>query len=177
MAVPSAFPSELPPRASPSWKDRNCPNMRSCWTISISSYSLKTSDKAVLARRICMIAILAIRTAIAVLSIIGNAWGARVVSVIVGTILGVIGFFFIAWCLAKIGDAQGYRKVLGVRVGRWHFDVFLFGMAILHVMMFIGSFFGFDGSELGASWIVLWLLIFAVAWIATWEPEAPESQV
>ena len=50
------------------------------------------------------------------MAIIGHAWGGRLVSLILGTIFAVIGFFFIAWCLAVIGDAQGYRKVFGFSV-------------------------------------------------------------
>lgn len=69
-----------------------------------------------LARRICMIAILGIRTAISIIAIIRDVWGARIVNLIVGSILAVLGFLFIAWCLAKIGDAKGHRKVLGIRV-------------------------------------------------------------
>jgi hypothetical protein len=120
MNNPSAYPSDLPERshapAGANWKARNCPNMRSCWSISLSSYSLKTTDKAVLARRICMLIILGLRTAISVLSIIGHAFGGRVLSLVIGSVLAVLGFLFIAWCLATIGDAKGYRKVLGLRV-------------------------------------------------------------
>jgi hypothetical protein len=120
MNTPSAYPSELPERtnapASGSWKSRNCPGMRSCWSISLSSYSLKTSDKAVLARRICMLVILGLRTATSVLSIVGHAFGGRVLSLVLGSVFAVLGFLFIAWCLATIGDAKGVRKVLGLKV-------------------------------------------------------------
>ncbi|KAF2123091.1 hypothetical protein BDV96DRAFT_681665 [Lophiotrema nucula] len=181
MAQPSTFPTELPPRAqalpSGTLKDRNCPNMRSCWTISYHSYSLRTSDKAVLARRICMWIILATRTAVSILSIMWGAWGNMIVSVIIGTILALIGFFFIAWCLARIGDAEGSRTVLGCKVGRWHFDIFVLILAILHVGLLIGAFFGVQGGALEGTWLILWLLIFAVAWIATWAPDEPPSNV
>lgn len=63
-----------------------------------------------------MLVVLGIRTAISVLAIIGDAWGGRLLSLILGTIFAVLGFFFIAWCLAVIGDAQGYRKVFGFNV-------------------------------------------------------------
>ncbi|KAH7126580.1 hypothetical protein B0J11DRAFT_281027 [Dendryphion nanum] len=174
MAVPSTFPTDLPERptqqpAGGSWKERNCPGMRSCWSISFHSYSLKTSDKIVLARRICMIAILVIRTAVSVLTIIGHAWGGRLLSLIMGTIFAVIGFFFIAWCLAVIGDAKGTRKVFGFNVERLHFDIFLALFAVIHIGVFISAFFDNGGSLV--SWLVMWLIIFGVAWIATWAPE------
>jgi len=129
MAAPSNFPTDLPERTQApsggghSWKDRNCPNARGCWSFSLSSYSLKTSDKVILARRICMLAILGVRTALSILSIIWEAWGRRIVSFVLGSILAVLGFFFIAWCLVQIGDAKGYRKVLGMRIVSYSFLV------------------------------------------------------
>jgi hypothetical protein len=63
-----------------------------------------------------MLVILGLRTAISVLSIVGHAFGGRVLSLVLGSVLAVLGFLFIAWCLATIGDAKGYRKVLGLRV-------------------------------------------------------------
>jgi hypothetical protein len=109
------FPSELPPR--PSSKSRDCcPNMRTCWHFSWGAYSLKTSDKAVLCRRLCMWLILGCRTSQSILNVIYSAYGGLIASLIVGSILGVIGFFFIAWCLATIGEAQGKRRVLRMMV-------------------------------------------------------------
>ncbi|KAF2681812.1 hypothetical protein K458DRAFT_371751 [Lentithecium fluviatile CBS 122367] len=178
---PPPFPDSLPPRTQPagygrSWKDRNCPGMRGFWEFSLNSYSLRTSDKAVLARRICMIVVLGCRTAISVLGVIKNAFGMRIVSLILGIILGILGFLFVGWCLAQIGEAKGVRVVFGKRVGRWHFDVFLIAIGVLHVGILIAAFFGMDGGELPATWLVLWLLIWAVAWVTTWEPE-PQSAV
>ena len=113
----SSFPQELPPRPEGrSWKERNCPGMRTCWHFSWDAYNLKTSDMAVLLRRICMWIVLVLRTFLSVLAIIGDAYGGRIVSMIVGIILAVIGFLFIAWCLATIGEAKGRRRVLGIMV-------------------------------------------------------------
>ncbi|KAK6851494.1 hypothetical protein PG995_011619 [Apiospora arundinis] len=190
----SAFPQELPPRpgagaapgygaynagAAPaaagggSWKDRNCPNMRTCWAFSWGAYNLATSDKAQLVRRLCMWAILLARTAMSVWGIVRSALGGHIVSVVIYSILGVLGFFFIAWCLATIGEARGRRKVLGIMVGRMHFDIFLAIFAIIHVGILIGA--AFTALGLGISWLVMWAAIFAVAWIASWPPE-PEGQ-
>ena len=121
---PSAFPTDLPPRSAPppagasgqSWKDRNCPNMRTCWSFSLSSYSLKDVDNATRMRRICMIVILALRTAMSVLSCFSAAANGHVASCVIYALVGVLGLWFIAWCLARIGDARGERKVLGVMV-------------------------------------------------------------
>lgn len=111
----STFPQDLPAREQ-SWKDRNCPGMRNCWSFSLSSFSLATSDQAILARRVCMLVILGVRTAISVWDTVWSAIKVQIGWLIVNIIFGVIGFIFIAWCLAKIGDVQGYRRVLGVRV-------------------------------------------------------------
>jgi hypothetical protein len=90
--------------------------MRGCWSFSLSSFSLATSDTAVLARRICMIVVLALRTAISVWDVVWSGIKVQIVGLIISCILGVLGFFFIAWCLARIGEATGYRRVLGARV-------------------------------------------------------------
>lgn len=116
-----AFPSDLPPRAAPppsgqSWKDRNCPGMRNCWSFSLSSYSLKDVDQGTRLRRICMIAILALRTVISVLSCISAAAAGYIAGLVIYAIVGVIGLWFIAWCLARIGDCTGERRVLGVLI-------------------------------------------------------------
>jgi len=81
-------------------------------TFTLSAYNPITPDKAVVARRVCMILILLLRTAISILSVVV----ARLVWFYLGSILAVIGFFFVAWCLAAIGEARGQRKVLGVHV-------------------------------------------------------------
>ncbi|PVH96933.1 hypothetical protein DM02DRAFT_598400 [Periconia macrospinosa] len=159
-----------------SFKDRTCPNMRSCWTISYHSYSLRTSDTRTKIRRACMIWILLCRLVISILSIVAHIWGGFLVSVIVGSILTVLGFFFIAWALAVIGDAEGRRKVFGVMIGRWHLDIFLYVVAALHVAMFIGFFFDFRVG-LGGTWLAMWLIIWGVAWVCTWPADEAESQV
>ncbi len=59
-----------------------------------------------------MIAILFFRTAMSALSV----WYAVYISIaeaVIWAILAVLGFWFVASCLARIGDAVGERKVLG----------------------------------------------------------------
>lgn len=131
----STFPQDLPPRKA-TWKDRNCPGMRGCWSFSLSSFSLATSDKTVLARRICMIVILGLRTAINIWDVVWSGIKLQIGWLIFGIILGVLGFFFIAWCLARIGEATGHWKVLGARVvslgSSLHYLIFAFGCLYLY---------------------------------------------
>lgn len=90
----SPFPSDLPARSAPpgqTWKSRNCPHARTCWSFSLSSYSLKDIDNSALARRVCMIAILALRLAMSVLSTIAAVAVRKIASAVFYAILGVLG--------------------------------------------------------------------------------------
>ncbi|KAJ4310186.1 hypothetical protein N0V84_011104 [Fusarium piperis] len=161
-------------KTSGSWKDRNCPNMRTCWSFSWQAYDLRMSDKKALLRRVAMCLTLVIRTFLSILGIVRNSYGSLLVSVIVGTILTILNFFFIGWCLAKIGEAEGQRRVFGKLVGRLHFDIFLGFCAVIHIVLLLSAFIawsGFGGAGLNGTWLAMWLLIFAVAWITTWAPE------
>ncbi|KAK8076934.1 hypothetical protein PG996_003104 [Apiospora saccharicola] len=111
----------LPPRPAGqggvSWQQRNCPNARFCWPFDWSSWSLDTGgDAPALMRRLCMWVTLATRTALAVVSLIFLFAGFEIGSFIIQCIFDVLGFFFIAWCLARIGDAVGERRVMGTLV-------------------------------------------------------------
>ncbi|KAK7947903.1 uncharacterized protein PG986_008789 [Apiospora aurea] len=172
---PTSGSSTLPPRPAGqgvSWTERNCPNARFCWPFDWSSWTLDTGgDLPALLRRLCMWVTLATRTALAVLALIFLFVGFEIGSFVLNIILDVLGFFFIAWCLARIGDAVGERRVMGTLVGRWHFDLFLLGSAIIHIIM-IATVFVYQ-SKVGflTSWYGMWILIFAVAWVAGWAPE------
>ncbi|KAK8094890.1 hypothetical protein PG997_001575 [Apiospora hydei] len=192
----------LPPRPAGqgvSWGERNCPNARFCWPFDWSSWTLDTGgDLPALVRRLCMWITLATRTALAVLALIFLFVGFEIGSFVVNIILDVLGFFFIAWCLARIGDAVGgeagdgdfggkwpYSPAFSFRLitelvsflahsgsrGRWHFDLFLLGSAIIHIIM-IATVFVYK-SRVGflTSWYGMWILIFVVAWVAGWAPE------
>ena len=120
----STFPQDLPPRpdAMPkrSFKDRNCPNMRTCWHFSLASYNpLHCPDKRTLFRRLAIIFIILFRTAMSALVLSDAIWAMDIAAIVLYIILGIIGFWFIAWCLAEIGEAKGERRVLGkLIVGR-----------------------------------------------------------
>ncbi|KAK8009495.1 hypothetical protein PG991_012046 [Apiospora marii] len=154
------------------WQQRNCPNARFCWPFDWSSWTLDTGgDGPALMRRLCMWVTLATRTALAVFSLVFLFVGFAVGEFVVHVILDVLGFFFIAWCLARIGDAVGERRVMGRLVGRWHFDLFLLGSAAVHIVMIATVFIYKSRVGFLTSWYGMWILIFAVAWIAGWAPE------
>lgn len=115
---PTSGTSSLPPRPAGhqgvSWQQRNCPNARFCWPFDWSSWSLDTGgDAPALFRRLCMWVTLATRTALAVFSLIFLFVGFEIGEFIIQCILDVLGFFFIAWCLARIGNVVGERRVMG----------------------------------------------------------------
>ncbi|KAI1770680.1 hypothetical protein F4818DRAFT_257037 [Hypoxylon cercidicola] len=170
-----SFPEDLPPRSESTWRERNCPGFRGCFHFSWEAYSLDTSEPAVLARRICMITTLGVRTALSILGFFFNAYSGSIAGLVVGSILAVIGFFFVAWCLARIGEAQGTRKVFGMSMGRWHFDIFLFLSALIHAGFLLGYFTAMGKMGFFVSWYGMWILIFAVAWITTWTPDEPDT--
>ncbi|KAI1372547.1 hypothetical protein F4677DRAFT_247507 [Hypoxylon crocopeplum] len=174
----STFPRDLPPRPEPrTWRERNCPGFRGCWHFSWESYSLATDEKAVLARRLCMITTLGVRTALSILGVFFRAYSGSIGGMVVGSILAVLGFLFVAWCLAHIGEATGTWKVFGINVGRWHLDIFLFASALIHIGIILGFFTGMGNIGFLVSWYGMWILIFAVSWITTWTPEQPGSYV
>lgn len=122
-----------------------------------------------------MLATLLIRTAVSIIMLVAYAIGRRWVSVAVWTVLGILGFAFIAWCLAVVGECRGVRKVLGVRIGRWHWDIFLIGLAAVHVGMIVGLWWA-PSSVTTSLWYGMWLLLALASWIATWQP-LEDSQV
>ncbi|KAM5354108.1 hypothetical protein ACJ41O_000758 [Fusarium nematophilum] len=151
-----------------SWKDRNCPSMRTCWSFSWQAYDLRTSESVVLIRRGAMCLTLVIRTTVSILDI-----SPKPLLAIPQTILAIINFLFIAWCLASIGDAEGERRVLGKLVGRVHFDFFLYSGVMIYTVLLIDYRLGdiLGTKDLSGVWILMWLLTMAVAWVSTWPPE------
>ncbi|KAK5115153.1 hypothetical protein LTR85_009911 [Meristemomyces frigidus] len=176
----SAFPGELPPRPpqQQSFKERNCRGMggkHGYLFERYSAYSLATSDKGLLAWRLCMIVILGERTALSILEGVRDKSGFRPASMSIEIGIAVVGCFSVAVCLARIGEVRGVRKIMGRYIGRWHFDIFLLAMAVVHTVLLITYFFGFVGAELSATWLLLWFLISFVTWITSWSPEIMEN--
>jgi hypothetical protein len=58
--------------------------------------------------------VLGIRTAMNIYNIIRYAVAGRVVPAVVFSIIGVIGIIFIGWCLAKIAQMRGRRRVFKI---------------------------------------------------------------
>lgn len=97
-------------------KERYCPGMRSCWSFRFASYNpFNRPTSADTIRRVCMIVTLGSRTILDVLGLWNNLVGMKVLGVLISLILGLIAFFFVAFCLAIIGDAEGERMVM-----RWN---------------------------------------------------------
>ncbi|KAF3064348.1 hypothetical protein GL218_01110 [Daldinia childiae] len=166
------FPQDLPSRPVPTtWKSRYC------WSFSWHAYSLHTSDMRVLARRISMITTLGIRTALSILSIVFDAYNNFISGMVIGIIFSILGFLFVSWCLACIGEAEGTRRVCGMNMGRLHFDIFLFASSLIHIGSIIGFFTGMGDLGYIIFWYGMWILITVVAWIATRAPEQPSSHV
>lgn len=61
-------------------------------------------------RRSCMWAIIILRTVMNILAISYNTLGSKVVSMVCGTLLGILSFIFVFWCLTMIDRAHGHRS-------------------------------------------------------------------
>jgi hypothetical protein len=88
--------------------------MRTCWHFSLASFNPRhCSDKRTLFRRLAMIFILSFRTGMSVWALVGAIRAINIAAIVIYAVLAVIGFWFIAWCLAEIGEAKGERRVFG----------------------------------------------------------------
>ncbi|KAK2748008.1 hypothetical protein CKAH01_18114 [Colletotrichum kahawae] len=154
------------------FRERYCLFMPGGWSISWDSYSLNTSDRAVLLRRVCMYVILGTRLLLSIRATVFRAWGFELASFIIGIILGVLCLFWAAWCLAVISEAQGRRMVFGINFNRRHFDVFLLCIAIIHIIVLLAL----PTFQVRSLWLLSWVLLYGVAWIRTW-PAEPEITV
>jgi hypothetical protein len=140
------------------------------------SYSLSpTLSAPILLRRTTIILILAIRTLLSILALILHRYNP--LSFVLALLVAVIGFFFIAACLALIGDMYGTRVVCGMVWSRAHFDMFLALVVLVHCGMLAGGLWtwGIWGAGVGVGgslWVLMWLAIWGVAWVASWEGES-----
>ena len=116
----SHFPADLPPRLKPSPAQREGharSRHRKFWTFSLSSFSIiHTSDGQARLRHIVMIAILLLRTAGSVLSILSAVIKKNVAGTIIYSLLAVLSLWFTATCLAIIGDAAGDKRAKTVLI-------------------------------------------------------------
>lgn len=87
-----------------SWKSRNC--------LSFGEYTRSWSFNGTwrtIMRRFCMWAIIILRTVMNILTIAFHTLGSKIVSMVLGVILGILSFIFVFWCLTMIDRAHGRR--------------------------------------------------------------------
>jgi hypothetical protein len=98
---------------------RTCPGMRSIWPFKWSTYNpfhrTSFNDRM---RRICMVTTLAIRTALDLYALYILMRRLAWMDFVLTFGMDAVAFVFIGWCLSVIGEADGGRIVLGVRVVR-----------------------------------------------------------
>lgn len=102
-------------------------------------------------------------------------WSVKSAADIPDVILGILFFFATWWNLHLVTEMQGSRMVLGKIFKPYHFDWFMYGMAVVHLGLF--------AAQIGIMWLGIsvfgtrtagtsvLLAIFLVAWISTWESE------
>lgn len=105
----------LPPQAK-TFKDRHCPGMRSCWTFDVANFNPLNRDRDDTVRRTCMLVALGCHTALDAIALFLMAIHFDVIGLVIKGVLALIGFFFMAWCLGTIGNAEGERLVFGKMV-------------------------------------------------------------
>ncbi|KAK3385450.1 hypothetical protein B0H63DRAFT_560055 [Podospora didyma] len=147
-------------------KSRKWSRIRNTCSDTLCAYSLVAPDTPQLMRRLSMWVILIVRLIISILNIIFHAYGSKIVSIIVGLTLGVLGFVIIGWCLAVIGEAKGTHRTCGITWGRVHFDIALGLFVVIHLGMLIGGLVGLAIIGVTAGWIILWLQIAVITYIA-----------
>ncbi|KAF2465202.1 uncharacterized protein BDR25DRAFT_91502 [Lindgomyces ingoldianus] len=149
---------------------RQCPNLRTCWPGLSQSFNPCVPDRPLMLRRSAFLSVLILRllhSTLYTLPFLTSLFA------LPATALNILFFFFVAWNLHLIVEMQGERKVFGIRFGRRSFDAFLWGLVAVHIWMlgwdiFTGYLLGVGGNTL---WTVMLLVIFGVAWVATWDPE------
>ncbi len=88
--------------------------LRRFFIFSPSSYNfIHTPDGQARVRRIVMIVILVLCSAMSALNIMSAVIKGNVVGIVIYSLLAILGFWFTATCLAIIGNAAGYRHYSG----------------------------------------------------------------
>ncbi|KAF6809151.1 hypothetical protein CPLU01_15557 [Colletotrichum plurivorum] len=124
-------------------------------------------DRIALLRRLSAYLIMGMRSLVSFLQAAFALFTFSAIGFLFSVAISLLGFFFAASGLGIIVDAKGRRVVFGLALDRRHLDVFLFVVIIIHALVF---FLFFDLYELWARilWVVMCLLIDAVAWVCTW---------
>lgn len=101
---------------------RACPD----WSPVFHSWSFNTYNSTrTNLRRLSMWTILVLRLAMSFLMIVFLSFGRLIGSTIAGSILLVLNLVFMVWCLAMIDQAEGCRKVLGLKLVSWNLFSFI----------------------------------------------------
>ncbi|KAK0648991.1 hypothetical protein B0T16DRAFT_456443 [Cercophora newfieldiana] len=117
--------------------------------------------------RLSMWLTLGFRLIVSLLTIIWQGYGGRVLSMVLGIIFGVVGFWLVAGWLGIIGSAEGRRRVFGIEWGRMQFDCVLVGILAGHVGVLVSAFYYIPSWMLSFAWWMLALTILTFAMIAT----------
>ena len=108
------FPDDLPRRPVPTPAAARWIKLRGFFTFSPSSYNfIHTPDGQARVRRIVMIAILVLRSAMSALSIISAVINGNVAGIVIYSLLAILSLWFTATCLAIIGNTAGSRNYSG----------------------------------------------------------------
>ncbi|KAF6784613.1 hypothetical protein CSOJ01_15722, partial [Colletotrichum sojae] len=138
------------------------------WSIPSRAFNLfDTPDRTVLLRRLSAYLIMGMRSLISFLQAVFILFTFRPVGFLFAVALSILGFYFAAWGLGIIVETKGRRVVFGLALDRRHLDVFLFVVTMVHALVFF-RFFDIYGSGARILWVVMCLLIDAVAWVCTW---------
>ncbi|KIW22000.1 uncharacterized protein PV07_12598 [Cladophialophora immunda] len=119
------FPVDLPTRPTPTPAAARRTRLRGFFTFSPRSYNfIRTPDGQARVRRIVMIVILVLRSAMSALSIISAVIKRNVAGIVIYSLLAILSLWFTATCLAIIGNAADNRNP-GQVIKHRYFDVFL----------------------------------------------------
>ena len=113
-----------------------------------------------------MCTILTLDTFVSVLSVISRAF---TFSFVPRVIVAILHFFCEAYLLHLLGRMIGERVVFGKVYTRWHFDVFLCGLALCEVMLLGWYFGGLNNVTVDIWWgldLSEFLALLGVAWVA-----------
>jgi hypothetical protein len=108
------FPDELPARPALSPGAARWTKLRNFFTVSPSSYNfIHTPNGQARVRRIAMVVIIGLGSALSVLNILSAVINGNVAGIVIYSLLAVLSLWFTATCLAIIGDAAGSRNYSG----------------------------------------------------------------
>lgn len=152
---------------------RQCPNLRSLFPGLTESFKINTTEPRRRRRRIAFTIAVSMYC---IMAIIFPFWFTKSVWDVPITLLHILFFFATWWNLHLIAEMQGSRKVLGKMFTPFHFDLFLYGMAVIHVGIVTSAllykWFGIHiFGQLRTADASIVLAIWLVAWISTWDPE------